>query len=152
MSISPVRAEVHVPISPEDAFSLFTDGFGSWWPQAYTWSQDVLVTIAIDACQGGRCTETGPEGFTCDFGRVVSVEPGRQLTLLWQISPRREPVPDPSKASEVEICFEAEAGGTRVVLLHDRFDRHGEGARGYAEAMASPQGWPMILAAFAKAA
>jgi uncharacterized protein YndB with AHSA1/START domain len=152
MPISPVRVEIHVPLSPEEAFRLFTDGFGSWWPQAYTWSQDALVAIMIDAQAGGRCTETGPEGFTCDFGRVLEADPGRRIKLLWQISPRREPVPDPSKASEIDILFKAEAGGTRVVLVHDGFDRHGDGATGYADAMGSPQGWPMILGAFAKAA
>ena len=32
MDLEPLTKRVHVPLPPEAAFSLFTDGVGSWWP------------------------------------------------------------------------------------------------------------------------
>jgi hypothetical protein len=63
----------------------------------------------------------------------------------WQISPRREPVPDREKASEVELRFEEGSRSTRIEFEHRGFSRHGEGSDGYREALGSEQGWPYIL-------
>jgi hypothetical protein len=66
--------------------------------------------------------------------------------LAWQIGPDRIPQPDPSKASEVEVRFHLTGdGGTRVELEHRAFSRHGDAATTYRQAMASPEGWPLIL-------
>lgn len=148
-----VRCAVAVPLAPDRAFALFTDGLGTWWPSEYTWSGDVLDTIGIEAGEGGMCFELGPHGFRCDWGRVLAWEPAERLVITWQISPRREPVPDPAKASEIEVRFAAgDGGGTRVELEHRAFERHGEETAGYRDALASPQGWPYILDRYARAA
>ena len=148
-----VQAAATVQLPPERAFELFTAGLGSWYPPEYTWSQDVLDTIAIEPREGGRCFEVGPDGFQCDWGRVLAWEPPHRLLLAWQVSPRREPVPDPAKASEVEVRFE-EAGpsATRVELEHREFARHGEDGDAYRQAMGSPQGWPYMLERYSEAA
>jgi uncharacterized protein YndB with AHSA1/START domain len=112
----------------------------------------VLDTIAIEPRAGGRCFERGPHGFECDWGRVLAYDPPRRLAFLWQISPRREPVSDPARASEVEVVFVAEVDTTRVELTHRGFERHGDGAAEYREAMASEQGWPYLLRCYADAA
>jgi uncharacterized protein YndB with AHSA1/START domain len=146
MTENAVRHTVSVPVPAEPAFRLFTDGLASWWPAEYTWSRDVLETIAIEPREGGRCFERGPHGFQCDWGRVLAWEPPRRVVFTWQISPRREPEPDPAKAGEVEVRFEpGDDGGTRVALEHRGFARHGDDADAYREAMGSPQGWPYIL-------
>jgi hypothetical protein len=50
----------------------------------------------------------------------------------------------------VEVEFTPDvAGGTRLVLEHAGFERHGAGAAEYRAALASSQGWPYILARFA---
>ena len=143
------HATVHVPGVPERAFAAFTAEFGRWWPPEYTWSQDTLEEIGIDTREGGLCFERGPHGFHCDWGRVLAWEPPSRLVLAWQIGPTRAPEPDPAKASEVEVRFEADGDGTRVSLSHTGFERHGDGAEGYAAAMDSPQGWDYILGRFA---
>jgi uncharacterized protein YndB with AHSA1/START domain len=143
--IEPIRETITVPASPDKAFSAFVEALGSWWPSAYTWSGDVLETIAIEPKADGRCFERGPHNFECDWGRVLSYEPPARLAFLWQISPRREPVPDPAKSSEVEVSFIGEGDATRVELTHDQFDRHEEGAAEYREGLASEQSWPYIL-------
>jgi uncharacterized protein YndB with AHSA1/START domain len=147
-----VRHTLTVPVSADRAFALFTEEFATWYPREYTWSQDVLDTIAIEGREGGRCFERGPHGFWVDWGRVLVWDPPRRLAFSWQISPRREPVPDPEKSSEVEIRFhEDEAQSTRVEFEHRGFSRHGEGAEGYRQAMGSERGWSYILDRYAAA-
>lgn len=141
-----------VPAPAERAFAIFTEGLASWWPAEYTWSQDVLATIAIEPGEEGRCFERGPHHFECDWGRVLAWEPPRRLVFTWQISPRREPQPNPLKASEIEIRFEPEGpSATRVEFEHRFFDRHGEGWAEYRAALESPQGWSYILDRYVKA-
>jgi uncharacterized protein YndB with AHSA1/START domain len=146
--IEPIRVGVTVPRDPAAAFVGFAERLGRWWPREYTWAQSSLEQIGIDP-RTGSCSEIGPHGFRCDWGRVLAWEPARRLLISWQIGPRREPVPDPDRASEVEIVFAPAEEGSLVSLEHRAFDRHGEGAAGYRDAMASPQGWPYILAKYA---
>jgi uncharacterized protein YndB with AHSA1/START domain len=144
-----VHAGVSVPVSAERAFERFAEGFGEWYPPEYTWSQAVLEKIAIEPREGGACYELGPHGFRCDWGRVIVWEPPHRLVFTWQVSPRREPVPDPARASEVEVRFEAEESSTRVELEHRLFSRHGEDAAGYRRAMDSEHGWAYMLGRYA---
>jgi|Tabmets5t2r1_1033131.scaffolds.fasta_scaffold22216_2 uncharacterized protein YndB with AHSA1/START domain len=144
-------AGVSVNLEPDQAFDLFARRLAAWWPPEYSWSQDVLEEIGIEPHEGGMCFERGPHGFRCDWGRVLAWEPPRRLLIAWQISPRREPEPNPAKASEVEVLFDADGeGGTTVAVEHRAFDRHGDGAE-YAQMLGSPQGWPYILERFAAA-
>lgn len=76
-----VRSSVSVPVSAEEAFRVFTQGFGAWWPSAYTSSGEALEAIAIEGGVGGRCFERGPEGFECDWGRVLIWDPPRRVTF-----------------------------------------------------------------------
>jgi uncharacterized protein YndB with AHSA1/START domain len=146
----PLRCAVTVGGPPERAFVAFAEGFQGWWPREYTWSQEVLETIAIEPRVGGRCFERGPNGFECDWGRVLAWEPPHRIAFTWQIGPSREPVPNPARAGEVEVRFLADQGaGTRVELEHKGFARHGDAGPGYREAMGSEMGWPLILERFA---
>jgi len=141
-----VRRTLTVAAPRERAFAVFTDGLATWWPREYTWGRDVLETIAIEPCEGGRCFERGPHDFQCDWGRVVLWDPPNRLVISWQISPRREPEPNPAKASEVEIRFIAEGPtSTRVEFEHRDLARHGEEGMSYRDALDSPQGWTLIL-------
>lgn len=72
-------AQVTVPVAPAAAFAAFVEGFGGWWPRASTWSQDGLERIALGAAPGELCTEVGPHGFRCDWGRVLALEPPHRL-------------------------------------------------------------------------
>lgn len=148
-----IQHTLTVPLPPSDAFALFTRRLAEWWPREYTWSQSVLEDIGIEARPDGLCYERGPHGFRCDWGRVLAWEPPGRLVLAWQISPRREPVPDPEQASTIELRFAAEADGrTRVTLEHRDFDRHGDDSESYRAALASEHGWPYILSRYATAA
>mgnify|MGYP000131898417 CR=1 FL=1 len=146
INIDPIKCEIEVPLNVADAFKFFVTDFSKWWPSEYTWSQESLVSIAIEHHLGGRCTETGPHGFQIDWGRVLEWYPSEKLKFSWQISPNREPIPDSEKASVVAVDFEAiNANTTLLVLTHDRFEKHGEGALAYRDSLASNYGWPFIL-------
>jgi uncharacterized protein YndB with AHSA1/START domain len=70
--------------------------------------------------------------------------------LAWQIAPDRVPEPNPAKASEVEVRFHPTGtSGARVELEHRAFARHGEPGDTYRQAMASPEGWPLLLDRYA---
>lgn len=146
-----IHRTMTVPTSAKRAFAVFTEELASWWPAEYTWSQDVLKTMAIEPGEGGRCFERGPHNFECDWGRVLVWEPPRRLVFTWQISPKREPEPNPAKASEVKLRFEAEGPfTTRVAFEHRHFARHGEGGAEYRAVLDSPQGWSYILDCYVK--
>lgn len=152
-AIASVTTEVTVPLSREDAFELFTSHFGRWWPRDYSYSGDVLSDIKLGSAQGEWCYEIGPNGFRCDFGRIVDWVAPSKFTFTWQIGPKSTPQPNPSKASLVSITFaESGAAQTIVTVEHSDFARHGDGATQYRAEMASEYGWPFVLQQYVAAA
>jgi uncharacterized protein YndB with AHSA1/START domain len=76
-------------------------------------------------------------------------EPGARLVIGWEISPDWKPDARTAFASEVEVRFVAQAGGTRVELEHRDFERLG--AEGGAKMRRDVDGgWPTILELYAK--
>lgn len=143
-----VRSTLHVAVPPQQAYDAFTSGLGNWWVKEYTWSgPESLAEIGIEPRQGGMAYEIGPHGFRADWGRVLSWQPPRRLVFAWQIGPDRAPVPDPARASEVEVRFTPEPGRTRVEVDHRAFDRHGTDAEGYRRALTV--GWHELLTRYA---
>ncbi|GAB3151087.1 SRPBCC family protein [Micromonospora sonneratiae] len=142
-----LRSTLHVSAPPELAFTVFTSGLAEWWVKEYTWSgPDALADIGIEPRAGGLAYEIGPHGFRCDWGRVLDWQPPARLVFAWQIGPDRAPVPDPARASEVEITFTPEDARTRVEVEHRHFDRHGEAAEGYRQALTA--GWQELLSRY----
>lgn len=142
-----VETHVTVPVDPTAAFGAFTAGLATWWPTAYSWGPTTLDRHELEPVEGGRITEHGDAGTQLDWGRIVEWSPPDRLVLDWMIGPDRVPCPD--TPSRVTVTFEEDGAATRVTVLHDRFDAHGEAGPGYAHALASDQGWPLILAGFA---
>ncbi len=146
-----VRCSVYVPVDRATAFEKFRHDLFQWWPHDYTWSGDAVENLFFEGRKGGCLWERGPEGFRCDFARVLRWVPSDWMLLRWHIAPDRKPQPDPAKASEVEIRFVADdRGGTRIELEHRHIARHGRGWEAYCASMGAPDGWPHILACFAE--
>lgn len=144
-----LQTRIEIKQNREEVFNKFLDSFSSWYPREYTWAQESLDTIQIEPAANGRCFERGPLDFECDWGRVLEYEKPEKVVFTWQISPGREPVPDPEKAGEVEIRFKAvNENATEITLEHRNFERYGDEAQEYRDAMASSQGWPYILDSF----
>jgi uncharacterized protein YndB with AHSA1/START domain len=149
VTTDPVRCSVDVGAPPERAFAIFVEAIGRWWPIPYTYSEDQFATAEIEGRAGGRWFEMKLDGSRENWGAVRAFEPGRRIVLSFNVSPQRKPEP-PERESEVEIRFAPDGEGTRLELEHRDFSKHGEGAEMLRAGLASPQGWPLILASFAR--
>ena len=149
-----IRKTIFIDLPVEKAFDRFTNGFKSWWPNAYSWSQDDLVDIVLESTPGGRLYEIGPENFICQFGRVIKFNPPHSITFTWQISADRQPQPSPKNASEIHVHFIAEnESKSKVIFEHKHIERHGESdAENYTKALDSEHGWSYILDQYANSA
>lgn len=147
-----ISKEVQVNVSADKAFDIFLNKFIGWWPKEYTWSQETLTDIHIEGKINGLCTEVGPNGFRCDWGRVTELVENKLIGLKWQVGPNREPIPNPEKASDIKIEFIAKSNGNTATLKleHRNFENHGNGAEAYCKMMDSEQGWDFILAHYRK--
>ena len=148
MIMNSVSISVTVNIPANQAFHIFVNEINLWWPKEYTWSQDKLHDIYIEGKENGLCTEVGPYGFRCDWGRVTFYSEGKRVDLKWQVNPKREPVPDPEKASDINIEFSARDNFTLVEFKHFNFENHGNDTGLYCEMLKSEQGWPYILSCY----
>ena len=147
-----VRRSVVVNTSPERAFRVFTEKFGSWWPAGHHIGEAELADVVVEPFVGGRWFERGTDGSECDWGRVLAHEPPHRLLLSWHLQADWAPDSDPARASEIEVRFAAEADGrTRVDLEHRALHRHGDGAASISEAISQESGWTGILASYVAA-
>ncbi len=74
------------------------------------------------------------------------------IVIAWQISPDRRPEDSDATASRVDVRFSlSDTGKTNVLVVHRDFFRHQGDWEKYRNDMASKKGWPMIMAAYAKA-
>jgi len=138
MTLPPIRRQVVVPAPPEQAFDVFTDKIGAWWPVARHSVHGAEATVAF---RDGRLIETGPAGDEVEWGTVLAWEPPHLLRLTWHPGYAAE------RASEVEVGFAPVSDGlTMVTLTHrdwERFDDPRAARDEYGN------GWPVVLAAYA---
>ncbi|NBC84070.1 MAG: ATPase [Bacteroidetes bacterium] len=128
------------------SFNFFVEHIHLWWPKEYTWSQEVLQKIIIEPYTGGKCYELGPYDLRIDWGRVIEFNKPNTITFTWQISDKREPVPNPAKSSRVQVQFqEQDENNCHLILTHFDFSHHGEGFENYLQAMDSEYGWGYVL-------
>ena len=109
---APIEQSVHVDCSPEDAFRMFTEGFGEWWPLArYTVDGDA-AECELEPWAGGRVVERTRSGGERLWGSVRVWDPPDRLEFSWH------PGSPPDDDQTVTVDFRVEADGTRVTLTH----------------------------------
>ena len=126
MRLPPVVKAIVVARCAEDAFSLYTDEIGKWWPTGtHSLGQEKVVDVRIEPWSGGRIFERWQDGTEKVWGAITVWEAPRRLVHSWHVST------DPDRASEVEVRFDAlSAGKTRVTLEHRHWERmSGENAQ-----------------------
>lgn len=139
-----VRTSVVVNASPERAFSVFTDGIGTWWNPDHHLLEGELAEMVFEPRVGGHVVDRGVDGSECRWARVLAYEPPHRLVISWDISLKWEIETDLERTSEVEVRFTPEGDGrTLVELEHRHLDRHGEGWEGMRDAVGSPEGWSL---------
>jgi uncharacterized protein YndB with AHSA1/START domain len=121
------HATTRVPLPPDRAFALFTDGIETWWDPTHHIIEAPLARMVLEPYVGGSLYDVGTDGSECRWSRVLAYDPPRLFVFSWDINLEWQLETDPAKCSEVAVTFTAEDGGTRVDLEHRHLDRHGEG-------------------------
>jgi uncharacterized protein YndB with AHSA1/START domain len=148
-----VTLSVLVPMEQDAAFELFTDRFAVWWPKhSHHISEDDAVEVVLEPREGGRWFERAADGSECEWGQVREVERPDRILFAWQLTPEWKYDPDLANATEVEVRFTAEEGGTRVTLEHRGFEVHGEAGATMRDSVSSESGWPELLQLYRDAA
>lgn len=144
--IAPVIKTRTVPLGVSEAFDLFTDRIGSWWPvDTHSISGEDTQAIRFEGRVGGRVVEVAADGSEYTWAEVLAWNPPERFVLSWH------PTPEPTAASTIEVRFAADPGnGTRVVLEHRGWEEFGETGRELREQYDS--GWDLVLAPFERAA
>lgn len=140
---------VEAPI--ERAFSVFTDGFGTFKPREHNMLQVDIAETVFETHVGGNIYDRGVDDSECRWARVLEFEPPNRVVFSWDISPQWQIETDLDKTSEVEVRFIAEAPDrTRVELEHRNLDRHGPGWEAERDGVTGDEGWPLYLERFAE--
>jgi uncharacterized protein YndB with AHSA1/START domain len=137
--IEPVRQSVEVPLSPEDAFDLFTSGIGAWWPYKTHFSRGPVESLIFEPRLGGELKEVCADGVIATYGEVVGWDPPHRVVIKWMVALHRVP------PTEVEVSFRPTVAGTRVELEHRGFLE-----QSYRDSYAG--GWPGVLRLFVERA
>jgi hypothetical protein len=113
VTIGSVRTTVTVALTPHEAFDVFTAEMPAWYRRgaASLGRRHGEATLRLEPKVGGRVLRTGPDGVDVAIGRVTAWDPGRRLCFVDQHD------------TEVEVRFETDGDGTRVVLEHGGLDR-----------------------------
>jgi uncharacterized protein YndB with AHSA1/START domain len=127
MSVEPIRRSVTVQRDLEQAFRIFTEEIGSWWPvESYSRAasdfegEDVKVQrIEFQSREGGQVLEHLSNGRTLPWGDVLEWDPPRRFVLSWHPTFSERP------PTEVEIRFAPHGSGTLVELEHRGWERLG---------------------------
>jgi uncharacterized protein YndB with AHSA1/START domain len=139
---------VDAPI--ERAFSVFTEGFGTFKPREHNLLGVAIAETVFEPRAGGDVFDRGVDGSVCRWARVLAYEPPDRVVISWDISPQWQIESDVEKTSEVEVRFIAETSDrTRVELEHRNLDRHGDGWEAVRGGVDSEGGWPLYLRRFA---
>ncbi len=136
----PVVAEVDVAVSPVDAFAVFTDRIGAWWPlKTHSILEGGADELVFEGWVGGEIYERVGD-VRHHWARITIWEPPTRLGYLWHVNPANPP-------TDVVVDFLAIEGGTRVRVSHSGWaaftERADEMRASYAH------GWPTVLGAYA---
>jgi uncharacterized protein YndB with AHSA1/START domain len=134
-----VEKTIVVEAPVERAWTVFTEGLGTWWPlRTHSIGEERAESVVIEPRVGGRILETMSGGGEAVWGYVVAWEPPSRLVVSWH------PTGPPEQATELEIRFVAEGDrATRVELEHRGWERLGD--RAAASRDNYDNGWAPVL-------
>lgn len=146
MSEAAIRKSVTVNCPAEDAFRVFTEEIGSWWPfeKVHSVAGADVDTVIVEGREGGRFYELTKGGVEHLWGTVLVWDPPQRFVSTWHPGRGQE------TAQRLELTFTPDGNGTRVDLVHTGWERLGEGM---ADAMASyGSGWGAVLGRYVEKA
>lgn len=152
--VEPIRQVTTVRCTPSRAFTVFTEGMGTWWPvesysRAVSELADEGVAVAeleFQARPGGLILEHLTDGRVLPWAEVTAWHPPHHVLLDW----RPHSMPEPP--TELSVTFTARGDDSTVVELEHRgWERLSEGFRGELYEI-YVRGWDSTMALFAAAA
>lgn len=135
-----INKSVHVTRSLEDAFRLFVDELGKWWPLHeghYSYCGDRANEIFLEAQPGGRFYERYKDGEEFIVGHVTVCDRPHRIAFTWTAGEGGE--------TEVDVTFTPQDGGTRVDLEHRALEKMGEMGQSFGD------GWEDVLGYYVRA-
>lgn len=136
--LEPLRKSVVVRRSPREAFTIFTERLGSWWPyQRFSLHQSDTMSCAMEPRVGGEIFETARDGSRAAWGTVIEWEPPNRFVMTWH------PGHAPDTAQEVELRFIPVSEGTRVELEHRGWAKLGKEAQSSRDNY--QEGWVVVF-------
>ncbi|HTW89772.1 MAG TPA: SRPBCC domain-containing protein [Candidatus Binataceae bacterium] len=135
-----IRKSIRIERPPQAVFHAFCNEIGRWWPirQGFAFNGQRTTNVAFEDRVGGRFYEQLNDGSEFEVGRVTAWEPPKRVAFTWR-------APAWEAATQVDVRFIAEGGGTRVELEHSGWEQGptiSKEAKGYSE------GWDFILGQF----
>ena len=145
---TPIEKSVTVPLTPTEAFALFTENMDTWWPSdSHSVSAQKKVSlknITFPKHVGEDIVEEDETGETHIWGSIIAYDPGKYLAFHWH------PGRPADQATVVTVTFTATADGTRCDLTHGGFDILGPAAD--AVSTSYLHGWDLVLGCYCAAA
>lgn len=122
-----IHKTLFVPFMPQEAFHLFANCIGEWWPfQTHSLADrakgERTVGAVIETHAGGHFYEVLSDGRKCNWGDVMRYKEGEDLLLAWKLN---RPV---AQMTEVEVIFSPAGDRTKLDLFHRHFKRFGDKA------------------------
>ncbi|MEE8602990.1 SRPBCC domain-containing protein [Euzebya tangerina] len=140
-ALPPVVRSATVNTTVAEAFRVFTEEIGAWWP---------LPTHGLYGEQSGglsfrdgQLIETSVDGSETVWGAVQRWDAPRRLEIRWN------PGGEARQATRVAVSFESEGDLTRVTITHDGWEILGEEAIERRRGYDGPDAWGAILDFFA---
>jgi len=124
--LDPIVMHFEVPLTPAEAFELFTSELDSWWPLVgHSCSDDEHAKVHFDQRVGGEVTESSAKASApFVWGTLSEWNPPSGFAMSWH------PGQAPENATQLTVSFAQTAAGSRVTLVHDGWAARGaEGAR-----------------------
>jgi uncharacterized protein YndB with AHSA1/START domain len=141
--LPPIRTGVRVRRAQAEAFRLFTQHMGSWWPVDTHRARGPVSEVVFEGREGGRIYERCEDGVDAEWGEVLVWEPPSRVVFSWH------PGADWPASTEVEVRFQPlDDGTTRVDVEHRDWQRLGPWGPTQHGCHASPNGWTYVLARY----
>lgn len=140
--IEPVRKQRRVALSPHEAFRLFTDQMGTWWPlETHSIGGTQAADVRFEGRIGGHVVELTTSAEEYDWADVLEWEPPHRVVLSWH------PTVEVETASTLEVRFEAVPDGCVLHLEHRDWESFGK-VLGRELRDGYDPGWDVVLAPF----
>lgn len=115
--MSAVIVSLRVPVSPEEAFDIFTGEIAAWWRPSALFQLTPRGDGTLSFEGEARLITTLASGKVFEIGHVTAWERGQRLAFSW-----RQATFTPDQVTSVEVTFEALGEDTRVTVTHRGWD------------------------------